>query len=179
MKEIPDFLYIAKLKNAEAEEGEEWEGRIKAMTRSIRNNLENLKAEILARIRGEVDRDAEVAKMRQQDVMDKIDSNRRHAEKIREQLEKNQVMLEKKLEEKLEKKLMKQDEKLSEIKQLLKDLAEKKWKIKRQEPEVSLTANQEVSSSTRQHFSTSKSHNDWDLQNLLHFWNKPMNLILL
>ena len=107
MKEIPDFLYIAKLKNAEAEEGEEWEGRIKAMTRSIRNNLENLKAEILARIRGEVDRDAEVAKMRQQDVMDKIDSNRRHAEKIEE-------------------KLMKQDDKLSEMMTLLKDLAAKK-----------------------------------------------------
>ena len=107
MKEIPDFLYIAKLKNAEAEEGEEWEGRIKAMTRSIRNNLQNLKAEILARIRGEVDRDAEVAKMRQQDVMDKIDSNRRHAEKIEE-------------------KLMKQDDKLSEMMTLLKDLAAKK-----------------------------------------------------
>ena len=122
MKEIPDFLYIAKLKNAEAEEGEEWEGRIKAMTRSIRNNLENLKAEILARIRGEVDRDAEVAKMRQQDVMDKIDSNRRHAEKIREQLEKNQERLEKKLEKEL--KEMKENQ--SEMMTLLKDLAAKK-----------------------------------------------------
>ena len=54
LKDIPDFLYIAKLKNAEAEEGHEWEGRIKAMTRSIRSNFEKLKTEILSRIRGEV-----------------------------------------------------------------------------------------------------------------------------
>jgi len=55
----PDFLYVVKLADAEGENGEEWEGRIKAMTRSIRSSFEFLKTEILSKIRGEVERDAE------------------------------------------------------------------------------------------------------------------------
>ena len=69
---MPDFLYIAKLADAEGENGEEWEGRIKAMTRSIRKNFENLKTEILSKIRGEVDRDADATQTRQKELKEEV-----------------------------------------------------------------------------------------------------------
>ena len=78
---MPDFLYIAKLVDAEEQNGEEWEGRIKAMTRSIRRSFESLKTEILSRIRGEVERDADVTKTRQQEVTDKIEGVKKELKK--------------------------------------------------------------------------------------------------
>ena len=51
-KDLPDFLFVAKLKDSDGETGEEWEGRIKAMTKSIRGRFEVLKTEILAKIKG-------------------------------------------------------------------------------------------------------------------------------
>ena len=41
-KDLPDFLFVAKLKDVDGETGEEWEGRIKAMTKSIRGRFEVL-----------------------------------------------------------------------------------------------------------------------------------------
>ena len=88
-RKFSDFLYIIKLKNAEAETGQEWQGRIKAMTRSIQSSFERFKEEILSRIRGEVDRDAEATKVRQQELSDQIGSTRNQMEKVREELKKN------------------------------------------------------------------------------------------
>ena len=69
-RDLPSFLFVAKLKDSEGETGEEWEGRIKAMTKSIRGRFEDLKTEILAKIRGEVERISEAMKTKQQDLVD-------------------------------------------------------------------------------------------------------------
>ena len=84
-RKFPDFLYIMKFENAETETGEEWQGRIKAMTRSVQGSFERFKEAILSRIRGEAARDAEVVKVRQQETMD---SSRSQVEKVSEELKK-------------------------------------------------------------------------------------------
>ena len=56
---ILNFLYLAKLKDADEENDEEWGGRIKAMKKSNRSLFEDLKTTILTMMRTEVKHDVE------------------------------------------------------------------------------------------------------------------------
>ena len=112
---MPDFLYIAKLADAEELNGEEWEGRIKAMTRSIRRSFESLKTEILSRIRGEVERDADATKTRQQEVTDKIEGVKKEVNEIKKEVV-NEIRKE------LKEEMKKQDDKMNEIKKEMNEI---------------------------------------------------------
>ena len=113
---MPDFLYIAKLADAEELNGEEWEGRIKAMTRSIRRSFESLKTEILSRIRGEVERDADATKTRQQVVTDKIEGVKKEVNETRKEV--NEIR--KELKEEMNEIKKETNQKLDDIMEFLK-----------------------------------------------------------
>ena len=117
---MPDFLYIAKLADAEGENGEEWEGRIKAMTRSIRRSFESLKTEILSKIRGEIVRDADVTQARQKEVTDNQD-------KLKKELKEEMKKQDEKMDEIKEEMMKKQDEKMDEIKKEIKEEIKEKF----------------------------------------------------
>ena len=54
-----NFLFVASLLNKEEESGQEWEGRIKAITKSLRDRFDTLKTDILSKIKKMAERDAE------------------------------------------------------------------------------------------------------------------------
>ena len=54
---IPNYLFLAKLKDVEEENDDEWGGRIKAMTKSTRTLFEDLKATMLSMMKTEVKHD--------------------------------------------------------------------------------------------------------------------------
>ena len=57
-----NFLFVASLLNKEEESGVEWEGRIKAITKSLRDRFDALKTDILSKIKKMAERDAEITK---------------------------------------------------------------------------------------------------------------------
>jgi len=105
---IPNYLYVAKLKDVDEENDGEWGGRIKAMTRQNRSLFEDLKTSILSMMKTGVEHDVGVMDKRQKEMNDKIDQNRKQVEAVREDLrkkmEENQDNLKKKIE-KIEEKM--------------------------------------------------------------------------
>ena len=85
---MPNYLYVAKLKDEDEENGEEWGGRIKAMTKSNRPLFDDLKAAILSMMKNGVEHDVEVVKTQVKDVVDKIDQNKKQVENVRKELKK-------------------------------------------------------------------------------------------
>ena len=67
--ELPNYLYVAKLKDVEEENEGEWGGRIKAMTKSNRSLFDDLKTAILSMMRTEVKHDVELVKDTVKDVV--------------------------------------------------------------------------------------------------------------
>ena len=85
-EELPNYLYVAKLKEEDEENDEEWGGRIKAMTKSNRSLFEDLKSAMLSMMKTEVKHDVEVVKTQVKDVMDTINQNKKQVENVREEL---------------------------------------------------------------------------------------------
>ena len=73
-----NFLFVASLLNKEEESNQEWEGRIKAITKSLRDRFDTLKTDILSKIKKMAERDAEATRMQVNSVV-----------KNQEKLEKN------------------------------------------------------------------------------------------
>ena len=131
-EKIQEFLYLAKLKDVDEENDDEWGGRIKAMKKSNRSLFEDLKTTILSMMRTEVKHDVERIDARVKDMNEKIDQNKQSQEKLKENVEKLKDNLEKHREEmkekleKLEGNQKKTETDLSEMMKLLKIIAEKK-----------------------------------------------------
>ena len=87
-EKIQEFLYLAKLKDVDEENDDEWGGRIKAMKKSNRSLFEDLKAAMLSMMKNGVEHDVEVMDTRQKDMLEKIDANKKSQEKIRENQDK-------------------------------------------------------------------------------------------
>ena len=124
-EKIQEFWYLAKLKDIDEENDDEWGGRIKAMKKSNRSLFEDLKAAMLSMMRTEVKHDVEVMDTRQKDMMEKIDANKKSQEKIRENLDKLREEIREEMKE-MKNSQTKSDQTLNEMKELLKSLAEKK-----------------------------------------------------
>ena len=119
--ELPNYLYVAKLKDEDEEIDEEWGGRIKAMTRQSRSLFEDLKTAILSTMRNGVARDVEVMDARQKEMMEKIDQNKKEVQSVKENLKKTDQKL-----NEMKKNQLKTDQKLNEMMELLRGIAEMK-----------------------------------------------------